>query len=61
MNQQIILELGQKRDERKKRFVCNLCSQSFSRAHNLKSHRLIHSDSRPYKVFTTSIAIFSCH
>ena len=34
-----------------KPFTCTQCDQTFSRAHNLKSHFATHSMERPYKVY----------
>ncbi|QPG77295.1 hypothetical protein FOA43_004703 [Brettanomyces nanus] len=31
-----------------RRYVCPICHHSFTRKHNLKSHRLIHTDQKPY-------------
>uniref|UniRef100_A0A1D1ZAQ4 Transcriptional regulator CRZ1 n=1 Tax=Anthurium amnicola TaxID=1678845 RepID=A0A1D1ZAQ4_9ARAE len=32
-----------------KPFVCNVCNQTFSRQHNLKSHALTHSQEKPFQ------------
>ncbi|VEU20510.1 DEKNAAC101273 [Brettanomyces naardenensis] len=35
-------------DRFERRYICPVCHHSFTRKHNLKSHRLIHTDEKPF-------------